>query len=67
MLLFMVRIRIKEAILRENEIKLQLKSNTYINKSKITLKQLILEWLKSYKDYAEDLYNREEFKKQKKI
>lgn len=35
----------KEAILRENEIKMQLKNHTYINKSKITVKDLFEEWL----------------------
>lgn len=35
----------KEAILRENELKLSIKNNTYINKNKITLEQLLNEWL----------------------
>lgn len=35
----------KEALLRENELKLQLKNNTYVNKSKITVKELMEEWL----------------------
>ena len=40
----------KEAILRENEIKSQLKNNSYVNKSKITMKELLEEWLKYSKD-----------------
>jgi len=39
----------KEAILRENEIKLQVKNNTYIRKNDITIKELIEEWLKFQK------------------
>lgn len=35
----------KEAILRENELKLSIKNNTYINKNKITVEQLLNEWL----------------------
>lgn len=40
----------KEAILRENEIKLQLKNNTYVRKNKITMTELIDEWLKYIKN-----------------
>lgn len=39
----------KEAVLRENEIKMQLKNNTYVRKNNITMKELIEEWLKSIK------------------
>lgn len=35
----------KEAVLRENELKLSIKNNTYINKNKITVEQLLNEWL----------------------
>jgi len=35
----------KEAVLRENELKLSIKNNTYINKNKITMEQLLNEWL----------------------
>ena len=35
----------KEAVLRESELKLSIKTNTYINKSKITMKELLEEWL----------------------
>ena len=37
----------KEAKLRENELKLQLKNNTYIRKNNMTMQELIEEWLKS--------------------
>lgn len=40
----------KEAILRENEIKSQLKNNSFVNKSKIIMKELLEEWLKYSKD-----------------
>ena len=40
----------KEAVLRENEIKLSIKNNTYINKSKITMKELLEEWLEASKN-----------------
>ena len=40
----------KEAILRENEIKLQLKNNTYVRKNKITMTELVDEWLKYIKN-----------------
>lgn len=36
----------KEAVLRENELKIQLKNNTYIRKNTITMQGLIDEWLK---------------------
>ncbi len=39
----------KEAILRENEIKLELKNNTYVKKNHITMQSLIEEWLKMIK------------------
>ena len=50
----------KEAILRENQIKLEVANNTYIRKNKKTMKELIEEWLelkkgnigiKTYKEY----------------
>lgn len=40
----------KEAILRENQIKLELISGTYIKKNDKTMKELIEEWLKLQKD-----------------
>lgn len=43
----------KEAILRENEIKLELKNNTYIAKKNITVYMFIQEWLKSRKNTVE--------------
>lgn len=39
----------KEAILRENELKIQLKNNTYVKKNAMTMQELIDEWLKSKK------------------
>lgn len=39
----------KEAVLRENELKIQLKNNTYIKKNAMTMNDLINEWLKSKK------------------
>ena len=36
----------KEAILRENELKIQLKNNTYVKKNAMTMQELIDEWLK---------------------
>ena len=39
----------KEAILRENELKLQLKNNTYVRKKHLIMKDLIDEWLESKK------------------
>lgn len=43
----------KEAILRENELKIQLRNNTYIKKNKMTLENLINEWLESKKNEIE--------------
>lgn len=43
----------KEAVLRENELKLQLKNNTYIKKNKLTMKDLLEEWLESKKNEIE--------------
>lgn len=43
----------KEAILRENEIKLQKQNNTYVRKNKITMNELVDEWLESKKDSLE--------------
>ena len=40
----------KEAILRENELKIQLKNNTYVRKNSMTIQELIDEWLKSKKE-----------------
>ena len=40
----------KEAILRENEIKISKKNNTYINKTKLTFKDLIEKWLENQKN-----------------
>lgn len=40
----------KEAVLRENQIKLEIKNNTYINKQKVTVSVFINEWLKSIKN-----------------
>lgn len=40
----------KEAILRENEIKMQLKNNTFIKRNSITMADLVKEWLESKKD-----------------
>ena len=40
----------KEAVLRENELKIQLKNNTYVKKNSITMKELIDEWLESKKN-----------------
>lgn len=51
----------KEAVLRENELKIQLKNNTYVKKNNITMQELIDEWLntkknnlgiKTYKEYT---------------
>ena len=39
----------KEAVLRENELKLQMKNNTYVRKNNMTMSELIDEWLKSKK------------------
>ena len=43
----------KEASLRENELKLQLKNNTYIKKNKLTVEDLMNEWLESKKSEIE--------------
>ncbi len=43
----------KEAILYENEIKLSIKNKTYINKSKITMKELLEEWL----EYSKSIWS----------
>lgn len=43
----------KEAVLRENELKLQLRNNTYIKKNKMTIEDLMNEWLKSKKSEIE--------------
>ena len=45
----------KEAVLRENEIKLQLKNNTYVRKNKITMTELINEWLKYIKNNIQNI------------
>ena len=51
----------KEAVLRENELKIQLKNNTYVRKNNITMQELIDEWLnlkknnigiKTYQEYS---------------
>lgn len=39
----------KEAVLRESELKIQLKNNTYVKKNAMTMQELIDEWLKSKK------------------
>lgn len=39
----------KEAVLRESELKIQLKNNTYVKKNAMTMLELIDEWLKSKK------------------
>lgn len=39
----------KEAVLHENELKLSIKNNTYINKNKITMQELLEEWLECSK------------------
>ena len=41
---------LKEARLRENEIKLQLQNNTYVKRNNMTMSELLEEWLKSKKD-----------------
>lgn len=43
----------KEAVLRENELKLQLKNNTYIKKNKLTMEELMNEWLESKQNEIE--------------
>lgn len=52
----------KEAVLRENELKLQLKDNTYIRKNKMTMNELIDEWLK-YKKSNIGIKTYEEYKR----
>ena len=56
----------KEAILRENELKIQLKNNTYVRKNTLTMNNLIDEWLqfkknnlgiKTYKEYERNCNN----------
>lgn len=56
----------KEAVLRENELKIQLKNNTYVRKNYMTMKELTEEWLKSkkgnigiktYKEYERNCNN----------
>lgn len=56
----------KEAVLRENELKIQLKNNTYVKNNKMTMSDLIDEWLKSkkttigiktYKEYERNANN----------
>lgn len=56
----------KDAILRENELKIQLKNNTYVKKNNLTIKELIDEWLnskkntigiKTYKEYERNCIN----------
>ena len=40
----------KEAVLRENEIKQQIKNNSFVIKNKITMQELLIEWLKYSKE-----------------
>lgn len=40
----------KEAVIRENEIKMQLKNNTYVKRNSLTMTELVEEWLNSKKD-----------------
>ena len=40
----------KEAVLRENELKIQIKNNTYVKKNNVTVKDLVDEWLKYKKN-----------------
>lgn len=40
----------REAVLRENELKMQIKNNTYVKKNNMTMQELIDEWLKSKKN-----------------
>jgi len=40
----------REAIIRENEIKIQLQNNTYIKRNSLTMLDLVNEWLDSKKD-----------------
>ena len=43
----------KEAILRENEIKSQLKNNSFVAKNKITMQELLYEWL----EYSKEIWS----------
>lgn len=43
----------KDAVLRENELKLQFKNNTYVKKNKMTVEDLLNEWLASKKNDIE--------------
>lgn len=43
----------KEAVIRENELKMQLKTNTFVSSSKRTMKNLLEEWLK----YSRDIWS----------
>ncbi len=43
----------KEAVLRENELKLQLRNNTYIKKNKMNIEDLMNEWLEAKKSGIE--------------
>ncbi len=40
----------KDAILRENEIKLQIQNNTYVKKNNLTMQELLYEWLEYKKN-----------------
>lgn len=40
----------KEATIRENELKIQLKNNTYVKKTRLTFGELMNEWLESSKN-----------------
>ena len=40
----------KEAVLRENELKIQLKNNTYVRKNTLTMSELVDDWLNSKKN-----------------
>ena len=46
----------KEAVLRENELKIQLKNNTYVRKNNITMQELIDEWLNLKKDNRKNIF-----------
>ena len=43
----------REAILRENEIKSQLKNNSFVAKNKITMQELLYEWL----EYSKEIWS----------
>lgn len=56
----------KEAVLRENELKIQLKNNTFVRKNHMTMQELIDEWLetkknnigiKTYQEYQRNCQN----------